>query len=84
MELAKKKFIGHACDHGLFFTYKSNNLPNEDDDFNTLADASLVDALNEFPSSTLSLTDSVRQRVGFPAWLLVTPVFDSLDYLVAD
>lgn len=65
MELAKKNFIGHACDQGLFFTYKSNNLPDEDEDFNTLADASLVDALNEFPSSTLGLTDSVRQRVGF-------------------
>jgi len=40
------------------FTVKSNNLPNEDDNFDTLADA-------------------------FMAWL-VTSVFDSLDYFVAN
>ena len=56
---SQKNKIHRTChDQGLFFTVKSNNLPNEDDNFDTLADA-------------------------FMAWL-VTSVFDSLDYFVAN
>lgn len=54
IELAKKLFVGQACNNDMFFVYRSSNSADEKEEFRNLASSSLVDAIDQYPSKNIS------------------------------